>query len=164
MRNVGFWVGLALAAVLVATLVLPGPDNAPTLAPDFSLPSLDGEMVTLSGLRGSVVVIDFWASWCSPCRKSFPGLDALVSKYADQGVVLLVVSLDKTAQRARDYLTDNGYSTDNVLWGSLEAARDVKALFGVVGIPKTFLIDRIGLIEYAGHPDNLTDDDILRWL
>ena len=164
MKNIGPLIGIAVAGILLATLLLSSGDQEPELAPDFTLMSLDGEPVTLSELRGNVVVIDFWATWCSPCLKSFPNLHAAVNRHQDRGVVLLVVSLDKTAQRARDYLVENGYSTDNVLWESLDAAREVKDLFGVVGIPRTFIIDRDGFIQYSGHPGKLTDDDLLDWL
>ena len=164
MKNIGPLIGIAVAGILLATLLLSSGDQEPELAPDFTLMSLDGEPVTLSELRGNVVVIDFWATWCSPCLKSFPNLHAAVNRHQDRGVVLLVVSLDKTAQRARDYLVENGYSTDNVLWESLDAAREVKDLFRVVGIPRTFIIDRDGFIQYSGHPGKLTDDDLLDWL
>ena len=88
MRNVGLLVSIGLAAILIITLIIPGGDHGPQLAPDFTLPTLDGTPVTLSDYRGSVVLLDFWASWCSPCRKSFPDLDALASKYEDRGLVL----------------------------------------------------------------------------
>ena len=164
MRNVGLLVSIGLAAILIITLIIPGGDHGPQLAPDFTLPTLDGTPVTLSDYRGSVVLLDFWASWCSPCRKSFPDLDAMASKYEDRGLVLLVVSLDKSADRAREYLTGEGYGTTNILWGSLDDARAVKTSFGVVGIPRTFLIDREGLIQYAGSPTGITDNTILQWL
>ena len=79
------------------------------------------------------------------------------------GVVLLLVSLDKAAHRAHNYLVENGYSTDNVLWESLDAAREVKNLFGVVGIPRTFIIDREGFIRRTGHPADLTDASLQEW-
>ena len=133
------------------------------MAPDFTLMNLDGDFITLSDLRGNIVVIDFWATWCSPCLKSFPNLHEVVERNKDQGVVLLLVSLDKTAKRARDYLVENGYATDNVLWESLEASREVKGLFGVVGIPRTFIIDREGFIQHTGHPGELSDADLQEW-
>ena len=163
MKNSGILISVALAGLLIITLLLTGGDREPELAPDFTLMNLDGDFMTLSDLRGSVVVIDFWATWCSPCLKSFPNLHDVVERNKDQGVVLLLVSLDKTAKRSRDYLVENGYATDNVLWESLEASREVKELFGVVGIPRTFIIDREGFIQHTGHPGDLTDADLQEW-
>jgi len=162
-KNSGILISVALAGLLIITLLLTGGDREPELAPDFTLMNLDGDFMTLSDLRGSVVVIDFWATWCSPCLKSFPNLHDVVERNKDQGVVLLLVSLDKTAKRSRDYLVENGYATDNVLWESLEASREVKELFGVVGIPRTFIIDREGFIQHTGHPGDLTDADLQEW-
>jgi cytochrome c biogenesis protein CcmG, thiol:disulfide interchange protein DsbE len=164
MRNIGLLIGIALAGVVLLTLAFSTDSSEPRLAPEFTLNNLDGEAVGLSQYLGSVVIVDFWATWCSPCVKSFPALHELAGRNAERGVVLLVVSLDKTAQRARDYLLEHGYATDNVLWESLDAARDVKELFGVVGIPRTFVIDREGYIRYSGHPTNLTDDELEKWL
>jgi len=164
MRNIGLLVGIAVAGILLAVLLLPGGEKAPEMAPDFSLQSLEGEIVTLSELRGNVVVIDFWATWCNPCLKSLPNLHAVVDRHQDRGVVLLLVSLDRTAKRSRDYLVANGYPTENVLWESLTASRAVKDLFGVVGIPRTLIIDRDGFIQYSGHPGRLTDADLFALL
>ncbi|MBE0635707.1 TlpA family protein disulfide reductase [Candidatus Bipolaricaulota bacterium] len=164
MKNAGLLIAIALAGVFLATILFSGEDLQPRLAPDFSLQSLDDERITLSDYRGQVVVMDFWATWCSPCLKSFPHLHDVVSRYQGEGVVLLVVSLDKSAQRARDYLIENGYATSNVLWESLDAARGVKEQFGVVGIPRTFIIDREGFIQYAGHPGQLTYEELGKWL
>ncbi|MCK5828499.1 TlpA family protein disulfide reductase [Candidatus Bipolaricaulota bacterium] len=163
MKNTGILLTAALAGLLLVTLLLSGGDQEPELAPDFTLMNLDGDLVTLGDYRGSVVVLDFWATWCSPCTKSFPNLHAVVERNEAEGVVLLLVSLDKTANRARDYLVENGYSTDNVLWESLDAAREVKDLFGVVGIPRTFIIDRDGFIQSSGHPADLTDESLQEW-
>ena len=163
MKNSGILIAAALAGLLIVTLLLTGVDREPEMAPDFTLMNLDGDFITLSDLRGNVVVIDFWATWCSPCLKSFPNLHEVVERNKDQGVVLLLVNLDKTAKRARDYLVEHDYSTDNVLWESLEASREVKNLFGVVGIPRTFIIDREGLIQHTGHPGQLTDADLQEW-
>jgi thiol-disulfide isomerase/thioredoxin len=164
-KDVGVWVVLGLAGLaVVSAILLGGVDTGPKLAVEFTLRSLDGMDVSLVEYRGSVVILDFWATWCKPCTTTFPELHALQQDYADRGVVLLVVSLDRSAQRARDHLEKNGFPIDNVLWGSLEEARGVKDLYGVGGIPRTFLIDRAGYIRYSGYPTRLTPEEIELWL
>jgi len=133
--------------------------TGPELAPDFTLLSLDGELVSLSAYQGRVVVLDFWASWCKPCTRTLPAVHELISQFEGE-VDLLLVSLDKSEKASRSALEEAGYETGNVLWGSLEEARAVKNLFGVVGIPRTFLIDREGFIRYDGYPTGLTLEDI----
>jgi len=156
---------VAIAVVVgVVMYILGGADTGPELAPAFTLENLDGVEVSLGEFRGSVVILDFWATWCKPCTKTFPELHVLQQAYEDQGVVLLGISLDKSAQRARDHLVENGFATDNVLWGSLEEAREIKELFGVGGIPRTFVIDRAGYIRFSGYPTRLTSDEIEPWL
>ena len=139
-------------------------ETDPDLAPLFSLPNLDGDDVALVEYRGNVIILDFWATWCKICTKTFPDLHALGQAYADRGVVLLVVSLDKSAEEARDHLIENEFATDNVLWGSLEEAREVKELYGVGGIAHTIVIDRAGYILYSGHPKYLTAEMLESWL
>ena len=163
MKNTGILIATALAGLLIVTILLLGGEKEPELAPNFTLMNLDGDFMTLSDFRGSVVVIDFWATWCSPCIKSFPHLHEVIERNKDQGVVLLLISLDKTAARTRDYLVENGYSTDHVLWESLDASHAVKDRFGVVGIPRTFVIDREGFIQYVGHSADLTDAILEEW-
>ena len=165
MKDVEIWVAVALIGLVVGSLVFSGGvDTTPELAPQFTLRSLDGAVISLAEYRGNPVILDFWATWCKPCTTTFPELRALQEDYADRGVVLLVISLDRTAQRARDHLVENGFATDNVLWGSLEEARAVKALYRVGGIPRTFLIDRAGYIRFSGYPTRLTPEKLEPWL
>ena len=165
MKNIGIWIAIGAIGLAAAVLLLsPQTVSEPRQAPDFTLENLDGEVVSLASLRGHVVILDFWASWCSPCRKTFPALHALGEEYADHGLSLLVVSMDRSAEAARDYLTEHGFPTGNVVWGSLAAARDVKAKFGVIGIPHTFVIDRDGVIRFSGHPQRLNKSTVEPWL
>jgi thiol-disulfide isomerase/thioredoxin len=120
-------------------------------APDFQLPSLDGTNVRLSDFLGHVVVLDFWASWCGPCKLTMPGLEDLARDLAPD-VVLLGVSLDRAATDAVDYLAANNYDAMVAVYGSYTAAYAVFVMYGGGGIPKTFLIDRDGIIRHVGHP------------
>ena len=160
------WILLLIGGVLIAAVIgfLPGTQDEPRPAPGFSLVSLEGETVHLSDYAGRVVILDFWASWCQPCTRTFPALHELYEEFSDRGVDLLVVSLDRREEAARSYLTENGYPTGNVLWGSLAEARAIKELFDVGGIPRTFLIDREGIIRFSGYPLRLDAEMLEPWL
>jgi len=132
-------------------------------APDFSLSALDGTQITLSDFRGYVVVLDFWASWCTPCKNTMPGLESMV-RSLEPDVVLLGVSLDRAAVDASDYLASNGYESIIALYGSYSAAYAVFQTYGGGGIPKTFVIDVDGIIRYAGHPASLQRTTVERLL
>lgn len=125
-------------------------------APDFTLEDLDGRSVSLSDFRGQVVLLNFWASWCLPCRISMPGLKELHNRYKDQGLVTVGVSLDRTGEAAADYLAEHGYGHIIALWESLSAAQEVSRAYGIAGIPHTFLIDREGIIRFSGHPTRIS--------
>jgi thiol-disulfide isomerase/thioredoxin len=124
-------------------------------APDFLLRSLDNENVALSDYRGHVVILDFWASWCGPCKSTMPGLESLAQALAPD-VVLIGVSLDQTAAKASNYLEANDFSAMIALYESYTAALAVSKTYAVVGIPKTYVIDRTGIIRYVGHPASLS--------
>ncbi len=164
-RRVGIVLLLVLIGLTAASFALLGDSEAaPELAPPFTLRNLDDEEVSLEAYRGSVIILDFWATWCMPCMKIFPEIHALQQTYEDRDVVLLVISFDKSAEDSREYLVENDLPTDNVLWGSLKEAHAVKDLFDVCGIVHTIVIDREGYIRYSGHPTKLTAEAIEPWL
>ncbi len=147
------------------------PSNLPVgpevgkLAPDFTLPMLGGDdSVTLSQLRGCVIILEFWASWCGPCRASSPYVEQLALRYRDQGLVMLGVSLDRFAQQAEAFLSSLGLGDMVPLWGSFEQVLAVAQAYRVLTIPHVYLIDRQGIIRFAGHPAQLTSDLIEYWL
>jgi peroxiredoxin len=163
MKEAAPWVIVGLVAMAVLFLMAPS-ESLPVLAPEFSLESLNGETVTLSALRGKLIILDFWASWCQSCTKTLPGLDELAVRLADRDVVLLAISLDRTEKAAREYASAYGLSANSVLYGSLNEARAVKELYGVASIPRTFLIDREGLVRYSGGPSGVTEELVAPWL
>ncbi len=125
-----------------------GPEEG-SMAPDFSLPKADGTPFSLSKLRGKYVLVDFWASWCGPCRKENPQVVALYNKYKDKGFEILGVSLDEDKEAwlkaiEKDRLTWIHVS-DLKGWQN-EAAR----LYNVNAIPMTYLIDPDGVIIAKG--------------
>jgi len=116
-----------------------------SMAPEISLPNPEGENISLSSLRGKVVLIDFWASWCRPCRVENPNIVAAYQKYKDKGFTVFGVSLDRTKEAwvnaiKQDNLTWTHVS-DLQFWNSV-AAKD----YGVSGIPFAVLIDEEGKI------------------
>ena len=133
-------------------------------APTFELPDLKGTVLRPADLRGKVVLLDFWATWCPACTKTLPLLEDLRVRYQDRGLVVVGVTTDKKAGDAASYLAKSGYSGFITLWGSLDAARGVQAQFGVGGIPHIFVIDRIGVIRFSGRPDDLGAADVEPWL
>ncbi|MDI1313575.1 TlpA disulfide reductase family protein, partial [Prosthecobacter sp.] len=105
-------------------------------APEWALPGLDGKTVKLSDFRGKVVVLNFWATWCPPCRREIPDLVALHEKYAEQGLVVIGVSLDEGgATSVKSFVTKAGVKYP-VVMGDQETAQ---AYGGITSIPTTFI-------------------------
>jgi peroxiredoxin len=106
---------------------------------NFTLTDLDGKTWTLRDLRGKVVLVNFWATWCPPCRKEMPDLDALYNRFKDQGLVILAID-DEEVGKIKPYLTEHPV-TYPVL---LDPGRKVNQAFRVDGIPKSFVYNREG--------------------
>ena len=142
-------VGWALAVAVLASC---GPTK-PTVkegyrvgerARDFTLTDATGQTVKLSNYEGHVVVLDFWATWCPPCRQEIPGFVALQEKYKDQGVVVIGVSLDDSWPKVRAFMSQYRVNYPIVL----DVRQDLPKLYGgIKGIPTTFVIDREGVIR-----------------
>jgi cytochrome c biogenesis protein CcmG/thiol:disulfide interchange protein DsbE len=116
-----------------------------TLAPDFELPSLeDGEPIPLSSLRGQVVVLNFWASWCAPCRLEAPGLRRISERYRDRGVRFLGVDYRDDDAAGRAFVDEFRLRYPSVTDPSGSLAYD----YDLIGFPTTFIIDPAGTIRY----------------
>jgi len=108
---------------------------------DFALKDLNGRTWKLSELRGKVVLVNLWATWCPPCRKEMPDLDALAKEFGPQGLVVLGLT-DEDAATARKYLSEHPYGYPILL----DEGGNVKQAYDVVGIPKSYVYDRQGKI------------------
>jgi peroxiredoxin len=106
---------------------------------DFTLTDLEGKKWRLKELRDRVVLVNFWATWCPPCRKEMPDLDALYRAYGKKGLVVLAIS-DEEGGKVKTFLAAHGVSYPVLL----DAGRKVNEEFHVEGIPKSFIYDRQG--------------------
>jgi peroxiredoxin len=106
---------------------------------DFTLADLQGKPWNLRSLRGKVVLVNFWATWCPPCRKEMPDLNALYQRFQDQGFVILAIS-DEETDKVIPFITERKISYPILL----DPGRKVNDLFQVEGIPKSFVYDREG--------------------
>ncbi|NTU59768.1 MAG: TlpA family protein disulfide reductase [Deltaproteobacteria bacterium] len=119
------------------------PTKEANQAPDFTLPSVDGKSVRLSTFRGKVVLLDFWTTWCPPCRQALPHLAELQKGLGSQGFQALGMSLDEDAEILKAFLVENP-----IPYPVLLANDDTRAAYGgVSAIPQVFLVDRKGKIR-----------------
>jgi peroxiredoxin len=153
--------GVALAAI--AGLAVPAvAPSAP--APDFTLRSMSGPNLRLQEQRGQVVLVNFWATWCGPCRQEIPQLNKLYDKYRSSGFVLLGVNIDEDAKAATDLATKLGVKFPVLL----DTDKKVSKLYDMSAMPATIVIDRDGKVRYIhrGYRDGyeLTYDQQIRSL
>jgi peroxiredoxin len=153
------WIAVAVAGILAAYLLFgrsepKAGDARPAsqesvgaagsgggAAPAFSLPDLSGEVVSLADFRGKVVVLDFWGTWCPPCRREIPDFISLQKEYGAEGLQIVGVALDEP-EKVQDFARQNGMNYP-VLLGT----NNVAVLYGgIEGLPTTFIIDRSGRI------------------
>ena len=149
----GYAVGAILAIVVLGTMnMFTGPQIVRTgeRVPDFTLVNLNGDAVKFSQLAGRAVILNFWATWCPPCRREMPLLDAFQKENADRGVSVVGIDVGEDPERVRRFVESMG--VEYSIWvdapkGSMEYDRSqsIHSRFGGVGLPTTIFIDPAGI-------------------
>ena len=145
-------VGLAIASLIWKSGQTGVPKEPPksaesqiegTLAPDFTLPDLNGINHTLSNYKGKVVFLNIWATWCQPCKDEMPSMEKLHQRFKDKDFVMLAVSIDKDGKKAVEPFMKEYKLTFPAL---LDSAGTTSKLYETTGVPETFIIDKKGIV------------------
>lgn len=153
------FIGFVLSLALLAQPLMAVEEGV--IAPDFTLPGVrkNEAAVTLSELRGQIVYVDFWASWCVPCLRSLPEIHTLYEKYQDQGFEVVAITIDDPVEDALDFLDD--LAVPLAYRVALDQTAEVMDQYGVVGMPTSFLIDRTGIIRKVHKGFRQGDTELL---
>lgn len=163
MKKLGTVLLLVTAIFAVAACSKQGAPVKPpakgSAAPDFTLKDLSGNDTTLSAFRGKVVLLNFWATWCPPCRSEIPSMAGLNARMAGKPFRMLAVSIDQGAAPAVESL----FSSMKVrLPALLDPQSRIAAIYGITGVPETFVIDKKGvIIEKVIGPIEWTDPQVI---
>ncbi len=122
---------------------LPPVPEVGRLAPDFTLIDLEGNRISLSDFRGKVVFINFWATWCPPCRAEMPEIEAIYQEYQNKDVVVIGIDILEAEDEVRQFVQEGGYSWTFVI----DTTGGVTADYGVTAIPASFFLDKEGVIR-----------------
>lgn len=131
-----------ITAILLNVLCLSPVLASP--APQFSLPTMTGS-VNLNDLKGKLVYVDFWASWCVPCRKSFPWMNEIQKRYADKGFIIVAINLDKDKKFVEKFLKK--YPANFIV--ALDPKGNSASAYKVQGMPSSYLVDQKGDLKYT---------------
>lgn len=113
------------------------------LAYDFTLQNLESEYISLSGFRGKPVLLNFWATWCIPCRSEMPFLQQIYENWVDKGLIVLEIDLKESMNQVQKYMSDNKLSLPCLL----DTNGDVGNKYRITAIPTTYFIDKDGIIQ-----------------
>ena len=115
------------------------------MVPPFSITAIDGQQISMDDLQGKVVLLDFWATWCAPCREALPHIQKVAKKFQGEPLLILSVSLDSEEQKWKDFIVKNEMTWPQYRDGSF--AGPIARMFGVNAIPHTFTIDADGVLQ-----------------
>jgi cytochrome c biogenesis protein CcmG/thiol:disulfide interchange protein DsbE len=148
-------IGVALTVLVIGIRLVQQQQGRPLEgpAPDFTVTTFDGQEFRLSEQRGKVVVINFWASWCGPCRTEAPAFESLWNQYKGKGVVFLGITFADDPQDSQEFMAQYGMTYPVAADGHSDIS---KGLYRIQGVPETFIIDKQGNIERFFY--FLTDD------
>jgi len=151
---------VAVVLATVALLGLLGMAGRPPLvgspAPEIVLKDLQGQEVRLSDLRGKIVLLNFWATWCKPCKEEMPAMQASYDKLRNQGFVVLAVNELEDVEKVAEHIKTHGHTFLVVM----DHDNRVANRYGVVGLPASFLIDRQGIVREHIFGNLLTEQRI----
>lgn len=116
-------------------------------APEFTLKDISGRPVSLNNYRGKIVYVNFWASWCGPCKMEFPQLQSLARKYNDSGLVILAINQDKKRSGMDEFLGKYPVSTSNMTILT-DPDSSVITSYGPRAMPTSFILDKDGIVRY----------------
>lgn len=146
-------IGVLLVVVVFGYALIQRNQMQPTSgpAPDFTFTTFNGDSINLSTLRGKVVVLNFWASWCGPCRDEAPALQAVAERYADQDVVVVGIAYTDTETNARAFIDEFGITYAN----GADIGTRISDRYNIQGVPETFIIDPNGdIMQFFMLPIN----------
>jgi len=124
-------------------------------APDFALLDLEGELVRLTDLRGQPILINFWATWCGPCRLEMPIMQQRFEEFGDQGLIVLAVNFDEPQSIVQAFNSEIGLTFPILL----DPGAEVQRLYRMRGYPASFFVDQDGIIQ-AHHVGLMTEDQL----
>lgn len=116
-------------------------------APEFSLPDILGRQISLNSYKGKVVYVNFWASWCGPCKKEFPQLETLAGRYAEKGLIILAINQDKKRSAMEEFLGKFPNATSNMIILT-DPNSSVISSYGPRAMPTSFVLDKEGVVKY----------------